>query len=65
MWFEDGESRTNRQVEIDRIVVGEMTVLIHTAQTPEELALIPEPGTLALALAGLLGIGWIVARRHD
>ena len=40
------------------------SVLIHTAQTPEELAAIPEPGTWALGLSGMLGAGWFAKRRR-
>ncbi len=39
-------------------------VLIHTAQTPEELAAIPEPGTCLLALLGAVSAGWFAKRRR-
>jgi hypothetical protein len=37
-------------------------VLIHTAQTPEELALIPEPGTWCLGAFALVGLAAVIRR---
>ncbi len=54
LWREDGSSYAGNGG--GTILVNE-SVLIHTAQTPEELAAIPEPGTWALGLSGMVGAG--------
>ncbi len=58
-WFEDGEPKT-----VGSGLFVNNGVLIHTAQTPEELAAIPEPGTWLLALLGMVGAGWFAKRRR-
>lgn len=36
-----------------------------TTFMPQAIAAVPEPGTYALMLAGLAGIGWLVRQRRD
>ncbi len=65
LWTEDdmGKSGNPFSDSPGEVNVGP-SVLIHTAQTPEELAAIPEPGTWALGLSGILGAGWFAKRRR-
>ncbi len=61
LWFEDRAAQGNASGGV--IDYGN-SVLIHTAQTPEELAMIPEPGTLLVSVIGTLGAVWFVRRRR-
>jgi hypothetical protein len=61
IWFEDG---VGKGISNGGFVYDGEPVLIRAAQTPEELALIPEPSTWALGFTGLLGAGWFARRRR-
>ena len=52
LWFEDQAAQGNTS---GGVIDYGSSVLIHSAQTPEELAMIPEPGTLLLGLIITLG----------
>ncbi len=54
-WREDGVHYSAVLVRPNKVFVNE-AVLIHT---------VPEPGTWALALAGLIGISWLAKCRND
>jgi hypothetical protein len=64
IWFHDGVPQSNRYGRGGVINFGS-AVLIHTAHTPEELALIPEPGTWLLALGALIATTCLVIRRRS
>ena len=61
IWFEDAVPKNG--------IIGNVraadSVLIHAAQTPEELAMIPEPGTWTLGLLGILVGGLFIKRRRS
>ncbi len=61
LWFEDGQPFNGGS----GVIQERSGVLIHTAQTAAELAMIPEPCTWLLALLGVLSAGWFAkSRRH-
>ena len=65
IWFEDSVPYSPRFEGAKRpgtMLVNE-PVLIHTAQTPEELAAIPEPGTWLLGLLAIVGLALARMRR--
>ncbi len=63
-WREDGSPKFAGGGSRPGIATTNDGVLIHTADTPDELALIPEPHALALALAALLAAAAVAIRRR-